>query len=164
VQGLLLDGERKSVQPMAARLVKTEIEVMRQRLQQCVVVNDCSDDLVRARLARRFSCEIPGVEAFVIDDTGFPKKGTHSVGVARQCSGTLGRVENCQVATNLHLAAEGGSACIGMQMYMPKEWSDDPRHAIRPECRRLSRSEASQPSHSTFLTALSNTVFESLSF
>ena len=129
VQGLLLEGERKSVQPMAARLVETEIEAeaMRQRLQQCVVVSDWNDDLVRARLAQRLDRELPGVEAFVIDDTGFPKKGTHSVGVARQYSGTLGGVENCQVATSLHLAAEGGSACIGMQMYLPKEWTEDPK-------------------------------------
>src|SRR5882724_9553567 len=73
ITGLLLDGERKSIEPMAARLVDEEsaIEAMRQRLQQCVVVSDWSDDEVRARLARKLDNQLPGIEAFVLDDTGF---------------------------------------------------------------------------------------------
>jgi SRSO17 transposase len=67
----------------------------------------------------------PEVEAFVIDDTGFPKKGEHSVGVARQYSGTLGRTDNCQVAVSLHVAGEKGSGCIGMRLYLPEEWARD---------------------------------------
>ena len=104
--GLLLDGERKSVEPMAARLVEEEaqVEAMRQRLRQCVACSDWSESEVRGRLARKLDGELPGVEAFVIDDTGFPKKGEHSVGVARQYSGTLGRTDNCQVAVSLHMA------------------------------------------------------------
>lgn len=127
VNGLLLDGERKSIQPMAARLVDSgdEVEAMRQRLQQCVVVSPWDDARVRARIARKIDDELPDVEALVIDDTGFPKKGKYSVGVARQYSGTLGRTENCQVATSLHLAGESGSACIGMQLYLPQEWTED---------------------------------------
>src|SRR6218665_1882583 len=125
--GLLLDGERKSVEPMAARLVEDEAEAgaMRQRLRQCVAVSDWSDSEVRRRLARKLDEELPEVEAFVIDDTGFAKKGEHSVGVARQYSGTLGRTDNCQVAVSLPLAGEKGSGCIGMRLYLPEEWARD---------------------------------------
>jgi SRSO17 transposase len=127
VTGLLLDGERKSIEPMAARLVDSaaEVEAMRQRLQQCVTVSDWPDDELRRRLALKFDAELPGVEALVIDDTGFPKKGKASVGVARQYSGTLGRTDNCQVATSLHLASEAGSACIAMRLYLPEAWVND---------------------------------------
>lgn len=127
VTGLLLDGDRKSIEPMAARLVdhESEIQAMRQRLQQCVVVSEWSDDELRARLGRKIDDEMPEVEAFVIDDTGFPKKGKYSVGVQRQYSGTLGRQENCQVATSLHLASEAGSACIALRLYLPESWAGD---------------------------------------
>jgi SRSO17 transposase len=128
VTGLLLDGERKSIQPIAARLVDSasEVEAMRQRLQECVVISGWSDAELWRRLALRLERELPGLEAFVIDDTGFPKKGKHSVGVARQYSGTLGRIDNCQVAMSLHLAGESGSACIGMRLYLPESWAKDP--------------------------------------
>lgn len=75
-----------------------------------------SDDEVRARLACKVQDELPEIEALVMDDTGFPKQKKHSVGVARQCSGTLGRTANCQVATSLHLAGERGCCCIGMRL------------------------------------------------
>src|SRR5205814_358570 len=70
ITGLLLDGERKSTQPMAARLVddESEIAAMRQRLHECVSISDWSDEEMRARLARKLDRELPGVEAFVIDD------------------------------------------------------------------------------------------------
>jgi SRSO17 transposase len=129
VTGLLLDGERKSIEPMAARLVDdaSEIQAMRQRLQQAVVIADWADDEMRGRLARKLETELPGIEALVVDDTGFPKKGTHSVGVARQYSGTLGRIDNCQVAVSLHLAGESGSGCIAMQLFLPEAWAGDAR-------------------------------------
>src|SRR4051812_18928298 len=90
ITGLLLDGERKSVEPMAGRLVDDEREIpaMRQRLQSCIGESNWSDDEVRARLARKVEREMSGIAAFVIDDTGFPKKGEHSVGVQRQYCGT----------------------------------------------------------------------------
>lgn len=127
--GLLLDGERKSIEPIAARLVDdvSEVEGMRQRLQQCVAVSKWAEAELFRRIARKVDAELPDVEALVIDDTGFPKKGTHSVGVARQYSGTLGRIENCQVATSLHLAGESGSACVGLRLYLPEEWTKDRR-------------------------------------
>jgi len=80
VEGLLLDGERKSAEPMAPRLVRDEREVegMRQRLLECVTHGNWSQSTLFARLARKFDGECPGVEALVVDDTGFPKKGVHS--------------------------------------------------------------------------------------
>jgi SRSO17 transposase len=127
VTGLLLDGERKSVEPMASRLVDSveEIEAMRQRLLGCVAESKWADEEVRRRLALKLERELPGVEALVVDDTGFPKKGVHSVGVARQYSGTLGRTDNCQVATSLHLASEAGSGCIGLSLYLSEKWAAD---------------------------------------
>jgi SRSO17 transposase len=129
VTGLLLDGERKSIEPMAARLVDdpAEVQGMRQRLQQAVVVADWADEEMRKRLALKLDAELPGVEALAVDDTGLPKKGEHSVGVARQYSGTLGRIDNCQVATSLHLAGEAGSGCIGMRLFLPETWAGDAR-------------------------------------
>ena len=125
--GLLLEGERKSIEPMAARLVDApgEVQGMRQRLQQCVTVSTWAERELFRRIAVKVDAEMPGIEALVIDDTGFAKKGEHSVGVARQYSGTLGRVDNCQVATSLHLAGEAGSACIGFRLYLPEEWAHD---------------------------------------
>ncbi len=134
VTGLLLDGERKSIEPIAARLVDraTDVQAMRQRLQQCVVVSPWDATEMFARVARTVDRELPALDAFVVDDTGFPKKGTHSVGVARQYSGTLGRTDNCQVATSLHLAGERGSGCIGMRLYLPEAWTAD-----RARCRAV---------------------------
>jgi SRSO17 transposase len=127
VTGLLLDGERKSTEPMAARLVDSagEISAMRQRLQECVSISGWSEEVVQARLATKIETELPAIEALVVDDTGFPKKGVHSVGVQRQYSGTLGRQDNCQVATSLHLAGEQGSACIALRLYLPEQWCAD---------------------------------------
>lgn len=126
--GLLLEGERKTVVSMAGRLVddETEVEAMRQRLQQCVTISEWADAEIRRRVALKFEDDVEP-EAFVFDDTGFPKKGEHSVGVMRQYSGTLGRTDNCQVATSLHIATNETSACIGMQLYLPEEWASDIR-------------------------------------
>lgn len=125
--GLLLDGDRKSMLPMAGRLVDAagEVEGMRQRLQQAVTIATWSDGEMLGRLATKLDEELPGIEAFVIDDTGFAKKGSHSVGVQRQYSGTLGRVDNCQVAVSLHLAGEQGSGMIGFDLFLPESWAGD---------------------------------------
>lgn len=131
ITGLLLEGERKSIAPMAARLAEHgDAEGFRQRMQQAVVVAKWAEGELFRRIALKLNGQLPGVEAFIIDDTGFPKKGEHSVGVARQYSGTLGRTDNCQVATSLHLAGEQGSGCIGMRLYLTEEWAgDDKRRA-----------------------------------
>jgi SRSO17 transposase len=124
--GLLLDGERKSIEPMAARLVEnaSETEAMRQRLQQCVTVSAWADAEVRRRLALRFE-KLLRPDVYIVDDTGFLKKGKYSVGVARQYSGTAGRTENCQVAPSLHVAGDTASGCIGMRVYLPEQWASD---------------------------------------
>jgi SRSO17 transposase len=126
--GLLLDGGRKTVVSMAGRLVddEAEIEAMRQRLQQCVTISSWADTEVRRRIALKLEDTLHP-EVFIIDDTGFPKKGRYSVGVARQYSGTLGRIDNCQLATSLHVASNDTSSCIGMQLYLPEEWASDIR-------------------------------------
>jgi SRSO17 transposase len=128
ITGLLLDGERKSVQPMAARLVDdpAEADAMRQRLADCVTSSPWADAELQRRLALKLARELPGIEVFIFDDTGFPKKGSLSVGVHRQYSGTLGRTENCQVATSLHVAGEKGSGCIGLRLYLPEAWTCEP--------------------------------------
>jgi SRSO17 transposase len=127
VTGLLLDGERKSIEPIASRLVgsRDEIEAMRQRLQQAVAFGNWSDETLFSRLALKAERELAGIEALIIDDTGIPKKGRHSVGVSRQYAGCLGRTDNCQVATSLHLASERGSVCINYRLYLPETWTDD---------------------------------------
>ena len=142
ITGLLLDGERKSIEPIAARLVDrtTDVQAMRQRLQQCVVVSPWDAGAVFARVARTLDRALPGAAAFIVDDTGFPKKGTHSVGVARQYSGTLGRTDNCQIATSLHLAGARGSGCIGMRLYVPEAWTTD-----RARCRAAGVPDTPRP-------------------
>jgi SRSO17 transposase len=126
-RGLLLDGERKSLEPIAARIsaAPEQAEAWRQRLQQAISVADWDQSEVFRRVAVRVGHELPGISAIVVDDTGIPKKGRHSVGVARQYTGTLGRIENCQVVTSLHLASEVGGACVGARVYLPREWTDD---------------------------------------
>lgn len=132
VTGLLLDGKRKCIVPMATRMAEdpSDVSGLRQRLQRCVK-SSWNDEELFGRLAQKLDRELPRKEAFVIDDTGFAKKGEHSVGVARQYSGTLGRIDNCQVAVSLHLAGEQGSACIGMRLYLPESWTED-----RERCRQ----------------------------
>src|SRR5260370_11689357 len=103
VRGLLSDGRRKSMVPMAERL-----GVDHQRLPQFITSPTWDDAAVRRNVARWFAGQQP-VEALVVDDTGFGKDGTASPCVARQYSGTLGKIGNCQVAVSVHLANEGAS-------------------------------------------------------
>jgi SRSO17 transposase len=127
VEGLLLDGERKSIEPMAERLAAdpSQVSALRQSLRFTVAASPWDEAEVFARLGHVLLERLPSVVAYVIDDTGFAKKGEHSVGVTRQYSGTLGRVDNCQVATSLHVAGEGGSGCIGFRLYLPEDWAGD---------------------------------------
>ncbi len=142
VQGLLLDGERKSTQPMAARLCRSvDDEIgMRQRLHETVSNSSWDEKEIFRRVAKKLVVGLPEISAFVIDDTGFPKKGDKSVGVQRQYSGTLGRVDNCQVAVSLHLAGAHGSGCIGMRLFLPEQWAQDKNR----------RAKAGVPEHIAF--------------
>ena len=121
LRGLLLDGRRKSMQPMAERL-----GVDHQGLQQFVASSTWDVAAVRARLAAR-AVDVVGPDAWVVDDTGFPKDGTSSPGVARQYSGTLGKVGNCQIAVSVHAATDAASAPLDRRLFLPTRW--DSAHA-----------------------------------
>src|SRR6516165_3491327 len=127
LRGLLLDGHRKSVEPMAQRLRATDGSARdyAQALQQFLNQSPWEDRPVRDRLARRVVATV-GTGGFVIvDDTGFPKQGAHSVGVARQYSGTLGKVGNCQVAVTLQYATGQEVFALDADLYLPEEWGTD---------------------------------------
>ena len=134
VRGLLTDGRRKSMQPMAERL-----GVDHQRLQQFITSSTWDYVAVRRNVARWFAAGQP-VEALVIDDTGFPKDGTASPCVARQYSGTLGKTGNCQVAVSVHLVNEHASCAADWRLFCPESWDDaaldDPVAAARARRRR----------------------------
>jgi SRSO17 transposase len=119
VRGLLLSGDRKSIEPMAARLPEGNIQAMQQFIGQ----SPWEWNSVWERLARRMTKELDPEPAWIIDDTGFPKQGRHSVGVERQYSGTLGKVGNCQVAVSLHHVGQMGSAVLAWRLYLPESWA-----------------------------------------
>ena len=121
VRGLLLDGERKSVEPMASRLPDGNVQAM----QQFVGQSPWDWKPIWERLGRRMTMELEPESAWVIDDTGFPKQGDHSVGVERQYSGTLGKTGNCQVAVSLHHVGAQGSAALNWRLYLPESWIGD---------------------------------------
>jgi SRSO17 transposase len=120
VRGLMLDGKRKSIEPMAARLPDGD----EQCLQQFVNQSPWDPVPVRRALARRMSREL-APEAWVIDDTGFPKFGKHSVGVARQYSGALGKVGNCQIGVSVNACSDEASCPVDWRLFIPEEWDEE---------------------------------------
>src|SRR5215218_4332783 len=128
LRGLLLDGKRKSIQPMAARLARgdpdADADALEQALQQFVNQSPWDPTPVRRRLAQRTTTTI-GPAAWVIDDTGFPKFGRWSVGVAPQYCGALGKVANCQVGVSVHAATDQASCPINWRLFLPEEWDHD---------------------------------------
>jgi SRSO17 transposase len=127
VRGVLLDGQRKSVEPMAARLQSIEAgeEDYEQALQQFLNQSPWDEQAVWDSLQRWIARRFGGNGFLIIDDTGFPKQGTHSVGVSRQYTGTLGKVANCQVAVTLQMAT--GRTVVGLdaKLYLPESWAND---------------------------------------
>jgi SRSO17 transposase len=128
-RGLLMPGERKSVEPMAAVTAPARVSAQHQSLLHFVGNAPWSDErvLVRVRELVLATIERRGpIEAWIIDDTAFPKKGRHSVGVARQYCGQLGKQDNCQVAVSLSIANHSASLPIAYRLYLPLEWTADP--------------------------------------
>src|SRR5260370_42388677 len=121
IRGLLLNGERKSIEPLADRSNEGNV----QALQQFVGQSPWDWMPLWERLGKRMTAELEPDPVWVIDDTGFPKQGKHSVGVERQYSGTLSKVGNCQVAVSLHHVGEQGSTVIGWRLYLPESWTKD---------------------------------------
>jgi len=140
IRGLLMDGERKSIEPMANRLPEGNV----QALQQFVNQSPWPSKEVRASLARKVEREFVPEAYWLIDEVSFPKQGKHSVGVARQYCGALGKTANCQVAVSLDMGTEESSTALNWALYLPEEWIDDP----------IRRQEAGVPAEITFKTKI----------
>src|ERR1700759_5546066 len=127
--GLLLPGERKSIEPMAARLDPAHVQAKHQSLHHVVAQADWDDAALLAAVRTQV---LPAIERhgpvayWIVDDTGFPKQGQHSVGVARQYCGQLGKPDNCQVAVSLSVANDHASLPIAYQLFLPEVWANDP--------------------------------------
>src|SRR5713226_5190058 len=122
VRGLIEQGGRKSLQPTLLRLEETPARY--ESMQQFLADSPWDPALVVRRCAERVCPEIE-VEAWVLDDTGFPKDGKHSPGVKRQYSGTLGKIGNCQIGVSVHAVGKRGTAPLGWALYLPEEWCAD---------------------------------------
>src|SRR5215471_6418478 len=125
VQGLLLDGERKSIEPMASRIPGADVQALRQFVGQ----SPWTVEAVQQQLARKVVDLLSDPEVWILDETSFPKAGEHSVGVARQYCGALGKIANCQVAVSLHWSSAEASCPLGWRLYLPREWMEDPERA-----------------------------------
>ena len=120
VRGLLLEGRRKSIQPMAARLSDGDED----GLQNFITDSPWDDVPVRRRLARRMTAEIEP-EGWIVDDTGLPKDGRLSPGVAHQYCGALGKTANCQVLVSVNAASDRASCPLGWRLFLPESWDED---------------------------------------
>lgn len=126
--GLLLPGERKSVEPMAARIEPDRVQAAHQSLHHVVAKAKWDDAAVLKAVREQV---LPALERhgpvtyWIVDDTGFPKQGTHSVGVARQYCGQLGKQDSCQVAVSLSVANDHASLPAAYRLYLPETWAED---------------------------------------
>lgn len=125
VQGLLLDGERKSIEPMAGRIPGADVQALRQFVGQ----SPWAVEAVQRPLARKIVDLLSDPEVWILDETSFPKAGNHSVGVARQYCGALGKVANCQVAVTLHWSSAEASCPLGWRLYLPPAWIEGEERA-----------------------------------
>ena len=126
-RALMLPIERKSVEPLAAHMDPWNTPAKHQSLHHVVAKSEWSDEAVLGRVREWVTAGLKLAQGcyWIVDDTGFPKKGKHSVGVARQYCGQVGKQDNCQVAVSLSLAGEQGSVPIAWRLYLPQEWADD---------------------------------------
>jgi len=127
LRGLIEDGSRKSLEPLVARLSG---EADYESLQQFLAVSSWDPARVLKATAERVAPVID-VQAWVLDDTGFPKDGKHSPGVKRQYSGTLGKIGNCQIGVSVHAVGEKGTVPLGWALYLPEEWCEDPERRAK---------------------------------
>lgn len=145
-QGLMLPLKRKSFEPLAAAVDPYHVPALHQQLQQFVAASPWSDEGVLSRVQSwvlpKMRLERKGWKFLIADDTGMPKAGTHSVGVARQYCGQLGKTDNCQVAVSLSLATADASLPIKYRLYLPESWTND----------RNRREEAGVPEDVVFAT------------
>jgi len=127
--GLISAEGRKSVEPLAAVTAPERTAAQHQSLLHLVAQAPWSDAAVLRRVREHVlpsvTCEEP-IQAWIIDDTGYPKKGHHSVGVARQYCGQVDKQENCQIAMSLSVATHQGSLPVAYRLYLPKDWAEDP--------------------------------------
>ena len=127
--GLLMPGDRKSVEPMAAVVAPSRVAAEHQSLLHFVGQASWSDDAVLSRVRDLVLPEMEAqggpIEAWIVDDTGFAKKGAHSVGVARQYCGRLGKTDNCQIAVTLSIANHVASLPVAYRLYVPEDWAAD---------------------------------------
>ena len=138
LRGLIEEGPRKSLEPMVVRLGG---EADYESLQNFLAVSTWDPALVVRAVAERVAPRID-VQAWVLDDTGFPKDGKRSPGVKRQYSGTLGKIGNCQIGVSVHAVGGRGTVPLGWALYLPEEWCEDPER----------RAKAKIPEHVTFKT------------
>jgi SRSO17 transposase len=145
LQGLLRDGERKSIEPLAGRVVipaDWQVKDPAQALQNFVNQSPWPEQAVwtryRVHLAKTFASP---QGAFVIDDTSFPKQGNDSVGTQRQYCGALGKRANCQVAPSLHYVSPTGHFPLALRLYLPRCWTNSKRRldkaGVPKDCRRF---------------------------
>jgi hypothetical protein len=139
LRGLLQDGERKSIEPMVARVPRPpqllDIQDPEQALQQFVNQSPWDEQNVWKRYRRVMAGALASPRGlFIIDDTGFPKQGKHSVGVQRQYCGQLGKKANCQVAVTVHYVSPEGHFPAALRLYVPKSWTSAPggRRPVSP--------------------------------
>lgn len=128
LKGLMLPGERKSIEPMAARVCPDNVRSAHQSMHHLVADADWEDRAVLQAVAHEVAPELVKKQKscwWILDDTSHVKKGIHSVGVARQYCGRLGKQENCQVAVSLSLATARGSLPLDYELYLPQEWTDN---------------------------------------
>ena len=132
LRGLLQNGERKSIEPMVDRVPRPpellDIQDPEQALQQFLNQSPWDDQKVCQRYRRVMAGALAHPRGiFVIDDTGFPKQGTHSVGVQRQYCGQLGKKASCQVAVTVHYVAPRGHFPVALRLYLPQSWTSSPQ-------------------------------------
>lgn len=135
LRGLMLPGQRKSVEPMAARVHPQDVRSAHQSMHHLVADSEWSDTALLSAVAREVVPKLSRAGQarcfWIVDDTGFRKYGKHSVGVARQYCGQLGKTDNCQVAVSLSLATEDGSLPLDYRLYLPQEWTADRKRCER---------------------------------